>query len=123
MADTEEKVHAAIDITDATFEEEIIKFPGVVVLDFWATWCGPCRVQGPIIEQLAEELKGNEMVKVAKIDVDANELTSNAFQIRSIPSLVFFVNGEPVGVKPGVTQLPALKEFIEKFSAQIPAQP
>src|SRR5688572_12056294 len=80
-----ENTHA---VTDDTFENEIEKHGGLAIVDFWATWCGPCRMIAPILEQLATEYAGK--VKVAKLDVDTNIRTATRFNVRSIPLLLFF---------------------------------
>jgi len=81
-------------VTDETFEAEIEKHEGLVVVDFWATWCGPCRMIAPILDQLATEYAGK--VKVAKVDVDTNIRTATRFNVRSIPLLLFFKDGKVV---------------------------
>ena len=81
-------------VTDDTFESEIEKHSGLAVVDFWATWCGPCRTIAPILEQLATEYAGK--VKVAKVDVDTNIRTATRFNVRSIPLLLFFKDGKVV---------------------------
>jgi thioredoxin 1 len=81
-------------VTDDTFELEIEKHEGLVVVDFWATWCGPCRMIAPILDQLATEYAGK--VKVAKVDVDTNIKTATRFNVRSIPLLLFFKGGKVV---------------------------
>jgi thioredoxin 1 len=81
-------------VTDDNFELEIEKHSGLVVVDFWATWCGPCRMIAPILEQLATEYEGK--VKVAKLDVDTNIRTATRFNVRSIPMLIFFKDGKVV---------------------------
>ena len=81
-------------VTDETFEQEIEKQSGLTIVDFWATWCGPCRMIAPILEQLAEEHSGK--VKVAKVDVDTNIRTATRFNVRSIPMLLFFKDGKVV---------------------------
>ena len=80
-------------LSDATFSSEISKYP-VMVVDFWAAWCGPCRTVAPIIEQLAREYSGR--VAFGKLNVDENPLTSSEFQVESIPTLLIFRDGEPV---------------------------
>ena len=80
-------------ITDATFEAETKE--GLVLVDFWATWCGPCRMQAPILEKLSEELSGDEL-KILKMDVDENPETARAFGIMSIPTLLFKKDGQVV---------------------------
>ncbi len=78
-------------LTDENFATEIESADGLAIVDFWAEWCGPCRVVGPIVEELAEEYSGQ--VKVGKMDVDENRATANRFGIRSIPSILYFKNG------------------------------
>jgi thioredoxin 1 len=84
----------AMSVTDATFEQEVEKHEGLTVVDFWATWCGPCRIIAPILDQLASEYDGK--VKVTKLDVDANIRTATRFNVRSIPMLIFFKDGRVV---------------------------
>jgi len=79
-------------ITDDTFADAVEQRDGLVVVDFWASWCGPCRALAPSLVQLAAEYEGR--VTIAKIDVDANPRTSRRFDVRSIPSLLFFRDGE-----------------------------
>lgn len=84
----------AMAVTDATFEAEVEKHDGVAVVDFWATWCGPCRMIAPMVEQLASEYEGK--AKVLKLDVDANQRTAMKYNVRSIPTLLFFKGGQVV---------------------------
>ena len=84
----------AMEVTDATFEQEIEKHDGVAVVDFWATWCGPCRAIAPMLDKLASEYQGK--VKVTKLDVDANQRTAMKFNVRSIPMVLFFKGGKVV---------------------------
>jgi thioredoxin len=84
----------AVAVNDANFEQEIEKHDGLAVVDFWATWCGPCRMIAPILDQLSVEYAGR--VKVSKMDVDANIKTASRFNVRSIPMLLFFKNGKVV---------------------------
>jgi thioredoxin 1 len=81
-------------VTDATFGAEIEQHKGLAVVDFWATWCGPCRMIAPILDQLASEYNGK--AKVAKVDVDTNQQTAMRFNVRSIPSILFFKDGKHV---------------------------
>ena len=81
-------------VTDDNFEVEIEKHSGLAVVDFWATWCGPCRMIAPILDQLAAEYQ--DKVKVTKLDVDANIRTATRFNVRSIPMLLFFKDGKVV---------------------------
>jgi len=81
-------------VTDANFEQEVEKHDGLTVVDFWATWCGPCRTIAPILDQLAKEYEGK--VKITKLDVDQNIRTASRFNVRSIPMLLFFKGGKVV---------------------------
>ena len=84
----------AVTVTDADFESVVEQNAGLTVVDFWATWCAPCRMIAPVLEQLAEEYSGK--ARVAKLDVDTNVRTASRFQVRSIPTLLFFKNGKVV---------------------------
>src|SRR5678815_1789965 len=84
----------AVAVTDADFEQEIEKHDGLAVVDFWASWCGPCRMIAPIVEALATEYQGK--AKVAKMDVDSNQRTAMKYNIRSIPAVLFFKGGKVV---------------------------
>ncbi|HEX3926379.1 MAG TPA: thioredoxin, partial [Gemmatimonadales bacterium] len=79
-------------VNDATFEGEVTGAPGLVVVDFWATWCGPCKMIAPTLDALAKEYAGR--VKIAKLDVDTNQATSIKYNVRSIPTLLFFKDGK-----------------------------
>lgn len=82
---------SVLNITKENFENEVLKSEQTVLLDFYATWCGPCRMVGPVIEQIAEE---NEHIRVGKVDVDAQTELATRFQVYSIPTLVVMKNGE-----------------------------
>ena len=107
--------HKAIEITDANFEE-IINSDKPVLVDFWAEWCGPCRMVGPVVEELAGEYEGK--VIVGKVDVDANPQTSMKFGIRSIPTLLVFKNGQIVDKQVGAVPKHVLAQ---KLEAQVAA--
>lgn len=89
-------------VTDATFDQEVLQSDKPVIVDFWATWCGPCRKVSPLLEEIAEAHA--DKVTVAKLDIDANPQTSQAYQILSIPTMLVFSGGKPVkqvvGAKP-----------------------
>ena len=102
-------------VTDADFEQEVEKHPGVSVVDFWATWCGPCRMIAPILEQLSVEYEGK--VRVAKLDVDTNQKTSMRFNVRSIPTLLFFKDGKVVDQVIGAVPKAALVAKFQQHTA------
>ena len=100
-------------VTDANFEEKVEKASGLTVVDFWATWCGPCRMIAPILDQLAVEY-ADKGVTVAKLDVDANIKTATRFNVRSIPMLLFFKDGKVVDQIVGAVPRPAIEEKLKK---------
>jgi thioredoxin 1 len=83
------------EVNDATFEQEVLKATSPVMVDFWAPWCGPCRMVAPIVEELAEEYDGK--VSFVKLNTDDNPVTASRYGIRSIPTLLVFKEGQPVG--------------------------
>lgn len=88
-----------VEVTDQTFQKEVLAFPGAVVLDCWAPWCGPCRMVAPVIDQLAKEYAGR--IKFAKLNTDENQRTAGQFSIQSIPTLLFFKGGKLVNRQVG----------------------
>ena len=100
----------ALQITDATIDE-VLNSGKPVVIDFWAEWCGPCRMVGPIVDELAAEYDGK--VVVGKVDVDNNDEITSKFGIRNIPTILFFKDGEIVDKQVGAAQKSALTEKIE----------
>ena len=105
----------AMQVTDETFESEVEKNGGLTVVDFWATWCAPCRMIAPILDQLAVEYNGK--VKVTKLDVDQNVRTATRFNVRSIPTLLFFKNGKLVDQVVGAVPKPALESKFKEHAA------
>ena len=104
-----------VNVTDADFEEEVLKSDRPVLVDFWAEWCGPCRQIAPIIKQLAEDYDGK--VKVAKLNVDDSPQTAGKFGIRSIPTVLAFKDGQVVEQLMGARPKASFEELAEKLSA------
>ncbi len=101
----------ALEITDATLEE-VLKTDKLVVIDFWAEWCGPCKMVGPIINQLADEYKDKAVI--GKVDVDNNDDATTKYGIRNIPTILFIKDGEIVDKVVGAGSKKAFEEKIEK---------
>ncbi len=101
----------AVEITDANFEEVVLKSDKPVLVDFWATWCGPCRMVGPIVDELHTEYEGKAVV--GKVDVDSNPGISAKYGIRNIPTVLFIKNGEVVDKQVGAAPKKTYADKIE----------
>ncbi|KXK27058.1 MAG: Thioredoxin [candidate division WS6 bacterium OLB20] len=105
-------------ITDQDFQAEVLEFDGVTIVDFWAEWCGPCRVQGPIIDAIAERYSNNPKVRIFKLNVDENPETQSQYHVMSIPTLIFYKGGDAVetmvGLRPEEDIEDKLKELLEE---------
>lgn len=103
-----------VEVTDQTFSDDVLGSDKPVLVDFWATWCGPCKMVAPVLEEIASE--HGEKLTVAKLDIDANPSTPRDYQVMSIPTMILFSGGEPVkqivGAKPKASLLDDLAEFI-----------
>lgn len=102
----------ALTFTDSNFDDEVLKSDQPVLVDFWAPWCGPCQMMGPIVDEVAEEMKGK--AKVGKLDVDENPTKASEYGIMSIPSLKIFKGGKVVKEFAGVQRKEILKEELLK---------
>ena len=101
----------ALEITDANFEEVVLKSSQPVLVDFWAEWCGPCRMLGPIIEELSSDYNGKAVI--GKIDVDTNQKFAAQFGVRNIPTVLIFKDGELANRQVGVSQKNVYADYID----------
>lgn len=102
---------AVVTLTDENFEEEVVSCDIPVLVDYWAEWCGPCKMVGPLVEELAEEF--TEKLKVGKLDVDKNKLSASRQNVMSIPTLLIFKEGSVVAQQVGAISKSQLTDFIE----------
>jgi len=102
-----------VTVTDATFAQEVEQADQLTIVDFWATWCGPCRLIAPSLEAIAAE---RPEVKIAKLDVDANIQTATRFNVRSIPTLLFFKGGQVVGQVVGAVPRAQIEQRIKQYA-------
>jgi thioredoxin 1 len=104
-----------IEVTDQTFDTEVLGADETVLVDLWAEWCGPCRAIAPVLEELEGDFEGK--LKIAKVDVDSNPAIAQRFAVRSIPTLLLFKNGDLVETSVGVQPKQALASLVEKHVA------
>ena len=104
-----------IDVTDSSFDEEVIQADTPVLVDFWADWCAPCKMIAPIVEELAGEFNGK--IKFAKLDVDSNPKSASSYGIRGIPTMLIFNGGEPVDQVVGAVPKSVIKKKLEQAIA------
>lgn len=100
-----------IHVTDESFEEDVLKSSQPVLVDYWANWCAPCKMIAPVLEEIAQEYAGR--VKVAKLDIDENRAVTERFNVRGIPTLILFKNGEAEAIKVGAVTKSQLTAFVD----------
>lgn len=104
--------NAIVHVTDDNFEQEVLQSEQPVLVDFWAEWCGPCKMVAPILDQIAEEYQGR--LKVAKLNIDENSRTPQHYGVRGIPTLMLFKDGEVEATKVGALSKSQLKAFLDQ---------
>ncbi|MEO0453562.1 MAG: thioredoxin [Verrucomicrobiota bacterium] len=97
-----------VELTESNFENEVLQSKGMVLVDFWAEWCGPCKMIAPLLDQIADEHEGK--VKIGKVDVDANSALAGKYNIRAIPTMIIFNDGQQVEEVVGMTSKAALEQ-------------
>ena len=98
-------------VSDDTFKTDVLEADGPVLVDFWAEWCGPCKMIGPALEEIAAEMKGK--VKIAKVNIDENPMKPTNYAVRGIPTLIMFKNGKPSDTKVGAMPKSQLKAWVQ----------
>ncbi|GLQ04865.1 thioredoxin TrxA [Sneathiella chinensis] len=104
---------ATTNVTDTSFEQDVLKSDGLVLVDFWAEWCGPCKSIAPSLEEISNEMAGE--LTVAKINIDENPNTPTKYGVRGIPTLMLFKNGEVAGTKVGASPKGQIEEWIKSI--------
>ena len=100
-----------VNVTDATFEEQVLKSEIPVLVDYWAEWCGPCKMIAPVLDEVAPEYAGK--LKICKLNIEENEVTAPKYNVRSIPTLMLFRNGEVIATKASALSKSQLTEFLD----------
>ncbi|GBQ30080.1 thioredoxin TrxA [Gluconacetobacter azotocaptans] len=98
-------------VSDATFKDQVLEADGPVLVDFWAEWCGPCKMIAPALDEIGAEFKGK--LTVAKVNIDDNPTTPNKYAVRGIPTLILFKNGQPAATKVGAMPKSQLKDWVK----------
>ncbi|WP_306028184.1 thioredoxin [Stappia sp. MMSF_3263] len=101
-------------VTDESFESDVLKASGTVVVDFWAEWCGPCKMIAPALEEISEEM--GDQVKITKLNIDENQNVAMKYGVRSIPTLIMFKDGEPIATQIGAAPKNKLADWIKTAS-------
>lgn len=109
---SKERIIMILDVTDATFQQEVVESSGVVLVDFWAEWCGPCKMLAPILESLSTTIPG---LKIVKVNIDQSPQTPTQFGVRSVPTLILFKDGQPASTKIGALPQRNLEEWIKGY--------
>ncbi|WP_102868114.1 thioredoxin [Pseudovibrio exalbescens] len=105
---------ATVNVSDDTFETEVLKSSTPVLVDFWATWCGPCKMIAPSLEEISDEMSYS--VKVAKVDIDVNQQSAMNYGVRSIPTMILFKDGEPAATLVGAQPKGKIAEWIKQYA-------